>query len=670
MRGATCIFVCREHEGHLGDRVRGAGFPVLMLPRRQSGAASQAILTHLGASQEDDAEETIAALRSVRVDWLVVDHYSIDSLWERRLRRLTDNVLVVDDLTDRTHDCDVLLNQNMVASAPELYDHHLPESCRTLLGPRYALLDSDFAAFRETLPDPRPRPETVLVSFGGSDTNNLTGMALSALCAPELAHLTAEVVIGENNPNYQQISAQVAQRPRTSAHFALGNLARLMARCDIAIGAGGTTAWERVCLKLPSLVVSLASNQSEVCRNLAFTGLVDYVGKWTELDVEAIRLGLVRLLGEQDRDRPGDTKDLVSVDGRGADRVAELLLPTRIAETVLRPRISIGALATGGTVGAPASFGGRRTNVDGTSADAPNPYWTVEALGLPLTGIRFSGSPDCMVDLWVDPVARGRGWTGRVLQHGLKAHLASVARPENGLVQAVPFLKLRDHESEDLPSRTRLDIVVVSDDDSWINPHVAELVLEWLADGHRVAWGHAIDHVPPGDLCFYLSCSQLARREHLSQYRHNLVVHESDLPLGRGWSPMTWQILEGSNRIAVSLFEAQDDVDAGPVYSQQWIELNGTELQDDWRRLQAAATSALCRDFVATFPASLDRARPQVGTPTIYPRRTPADSVLDSDKSLAEQFELLRVVDNDRYPAILRMRGNSYRLLIQHDSAG
>ena len=149
-----------------------------------------------------------------------------------------------------------------------------------------------------------------------------------------------------------------------------------------------------------------------------------------------------------------------------------------------------------------------------------------------------------------------------------------------------------------------------------------------------------------------------------AQFQHCLVVHESDLPHGKGWSPLTWQILEGRNRIPVTLIEAAERVDSGPIYAQRWLEFQGHELIDELRAAQAEATHALCRWFVDTYPTSAEQGQAQTGDETFYPRRRPVDSRLDAESSLAEQFDRLRVVDNERYPAFFDWRGQRYTLSI------
>jgi methionyl-tRNA formyltransferase len=142
-------------------------------------------------------------------------------------------------------------------------------------------------------------------------------------------------------------------------------------------------------------------------------------------------------------------------------------------------------------------------------------------------------------------------------------------------------------------------------------------------------------------------------------------VHESDLPLGRGWSPLTWQILEGENLIPVALIEAEDLVDSGAVYAKEYMHFSGDELVDELREKQAISTIKLCQNFVRDFPDNLIFAKRQVGATSSYPRRGLEDSRLDINKTIADQFNLLRVVDNEKYPAYFEINGNKFILKIE-----
>jgi len=202
--------------------------------------------------------------------------------------------------------------------------------------------------------------------------------------------------------------------------------------------------------------------------------------------------------------------------------------------------------------------------------------------------------------------------------------------------------------------------LLVDNKDSWILPYITDLRLKLCELGHDCNLTFYHEEVTEGDLLFILSCEKIFKNLTLNKY--NLVVHESDLPKGRGWSPVTWQVLEGKNRIPVTLFEATEKVDDGNIYSQDFINLNGTELLSQIKHQQGLITQSLIINFVKSLPDV--KGKPQSGIGTYYPRRRPKDSELDVHKSLYEQFDLLRVCDNDRYPAFFKVKNEKYILKI------
>jgi len=208
-------------------------------------------------------------------------------------------------------------------------------------------------------------------------------------------------------------------------------------------------------------------------------------------------------------------------------------------------------------------------------------------------------------------------------------------------------------------------VAVITDPVGWMGPYCRTLV-ERLAQAGDEAFIHedprTVGQEAGCDVAFYLGCRRLTPPETLARVRRNLVVHASDLPHGRGWSPLTWQILEGRNRIPVCLFEAVESVDAGPVVYREAIHFEGHELIDEMRDVLGRLSIALCERF-------LDEPEPpngeaQTGEPSWYPRRGSSDSRLDPERTIAEQFDLLRVCDNHAYPAFFDWRGRRYRLRI------
>lgn len=202
--------------------------------------------------------------------------------------------------------------------------------------------------------------------------------------------------------------------------------------------------------------------------------------------------------------------------------------------------------------------------------------------------------------------------------------------------------------------------ILVDNKASWIVPFAEQLRSKLLEFNHdtRLIFRH--EEVCEGDILCLLSCEKAFKK--LSLNKFNLVVHESDLPNGKGWSPVTWQILEGKNNIPVTLFEATASIDSGHIYSQDYISLEGTELLDEIKHQQGTVTQSLILSFVETLPHI--KGRPQSGEESFYPRRRPENSRLDIHKSIYDQFDLMRVCDNERYPAHFTMRNEEYVLKI------
>ncbi|WFS61218.1 formyltransferase family protein [Pseudodesulfovibrio thermohalotolerans] len=209
-----------------------------------------------------------------------------------------------------------------------------------------------------------------------------------------------------------------------------------------------------------------------------------------------------------------------------------------------------------------------------------------------------------------------------------------------------------------------MEIQIVTTKSSWLNDYIETLVQKLGALGHDVRLLHDVYQITACDIAFYLSCNQLVPKDILSKNSHNLVVHASCLPKGRGWSPMTWQILEGENTIPITLFEAEEHVDSGQIYLQKLLEFEGHELIDELREALALMTIELCEEFVVDYHDIVANAKQQVGEPTYYPRRVASDSRLDPNETIAAQFNLLRVVDNESYPAYFELNGHKYTIKI------
>lgn len=270
-KGWETLFICREHPGHLADTIRQQGHECLLLPPPLQPVTGQpdpsATPPHagwLGESWQTDLQQTREALAGQSLDWLVVDHYAIDARWESALRDVAGKVFVIDDLADRPHDCELLLDQTLGREAED-YRPFVPANCLILAGPQYALLRPEFAQWREySLSRRKDAPlRQLLVNLGGVDPSNMTCKVLGVLAEialPEGIEIT--VVMGLSAPHLPEVLALAKQMPvPTTVITNAGNMAELMANSDLAIGAAGATSWERCCLGLPTIMLVLADNQ-------------------------------------------------------------------------------------------------------------------------------------------------------------------------------------------------------------------------------------------------------------------------------------------------------------------------------------------------------------------------------------------------------------------------
>ncbi len=209
--------------------------------------------------------------------------------------------------------------------------------------------------------------------------------------------------------------------------------------------------------------------------------------------------------------------------------------------------------------------------------------------------------------------------------------------------------------------------LLVDTEKIWYNAYVDELVSSISDAGHDVKLIRDPEDIKTGDILFLLSCVRLLPEKKLSLNKRNIVIHASEVPKGRGWSPMTWQILQGRNSIPISLFEAESEVDSGVVYMRKTLELDGSELIDEAREKLARKVNQMAMEFIYSYPD--EKGIPQEGKPTYYDRRTPRDSKLDVDKTIKEQFNLFRVVDNERYPAFFDLNQSRYVITIRKDDS-
>lgn len=326
LRGDTTRFVCRSIPEHFARMLVAGGHELAELP-----AASNPVIASdpdggyagwLGVTQEQDADDTVAALAGRSWDWLVVDHYAIDRRWETCLRKSASGILVIDDLADRDHDCDWLLDQNRIDGG-NAYRNRVPAACGVLLGPRYALLREEFARQHQNALPRQGEVRRVFVCFGGVDASGYTLHAIQALAGMGAADLAVDVVTGAQNPHLEDIRVLCA-RYGYACHIQTDRMAGLMAAADLAIGAGGVNLWERCAAGLPALVVITAENQREQVDVAARLGVI-YVPDQSADLAGMLASHLYALIRNRRLRHALSVQGIQTVDGRGAARVVAAL---------------------------------------------------------------------------------------------------------------------------------------------------------------------------------------------------------------------------------------------------------------------------------------------------------------------------------------------------------
>jgi UDP-2,4-diacetamido-2,4,6-trideoxy-beta-L-altropyranose hydrolase len=261
--GANVGFICKEFPGNLIDFIRKKNrFTVYSLPDSPPLSLSD---------WSSDAEQTGVVLQQKQhqIDWLVEDHYTLGEKWENQLRLYVKNIMVIDDLANRKHNCDILLDQNWFKDMDSRYDGLVPARCIQLLGPQYALLRKEFSEARKSLQPRNGKVRRILIFFGNPDPTNETAKALKVLQRlPNFKGIKIDVIIGEINKHRPEIEHLITLMPNTKLYVQADNMAELMVAADLALGACGSTIWERHFLGLPTISIITADNQIQVTEDI------------------------------------------------------------------------------------------------------------------------------------------------------------------------------------------------------------------------------------------------------------------------------------------------------------------------------------------------------------------------------------------------------------------
>lgn len=327
IKGVNVNFICCNDTGNLIGLIKKKGYTLYDLPA--------------DVDLDLDIEICLEVLKSqpVKADWLIVDNYSLDSRFETRMRPYAEHIMVIDDMADRSHDCDLLLDQNLCTDIETRYDRLVSSCCRKLIGPRYALLRPEFSDFREGGIERNSSVKRILIFMGGSDPTNQTYKALKAVQLLELPEIALDVVVGDSNPHKEEIKRVCSALPRAAFHCQVDNMAQLMVKADLAIGASGATSWERCCLGLPTIVLILSDNQRNIAEKLEEKAAVTNLGWYKDVKEYHIRDAIKELIDDFDKRKNMGLRGMEIVNAEGRKRVAiEILNYGAIQKTALMNR--------------------------------------------------------------------------------------------------------------------------------------------------------------------------------------------------------------------------------------------------------------------------------------------------------------------------------------------
>ena len=310
--GVRVIFVCRDVPGNLKNLLIDRQYEAHLIPENEGWEA--------------DAQATVSIIRSLnlRVTWLLVDHYLLDSKWEKAVRPYAARLATIDDLADRAHDVDLLVDCSHDPSSTSIYDGLLPPSCQRAIGSAYTLLRREFFETPRLIRVRAPA-KRILVTLGGNDPFDTTSMVLDALEGADLSNISIDVTLGTSNPRLEALKRRAEAMDNVTAYVQHSRMSELMLAADLCVGAGGMTALERCYLGLPSLILMLADNQRELAAQLDRDGCARNLGFVGGIDVQELRRAIVSAAADVEWLAQSSRRGQEKVDGKGVLRILGLM---------------------------------------------------------------------------------------------------------------------------------------------------------------------------------------------------------------------------------------------------------------------------------------------------------------------------------------------------------
>ena len=304
-QGGDCFFVCADAPGNLIELLQARGYRTIPIPNQLDQAADARAFR--SAVSEAGGADTI---------W--VDHYGLDLTWEVAARGNARMLCVVDDLANRSHDCDLLID---TSHEVDVYDRLVPAHTKRLIGLDFIPLRAEFTQSQRPIRQETARVKRILVTLGGNDPLDTSSLVLEALNHASMSSFAIDMTVGSANPRANALRECAEKMPNVTLYFQHSEMADLMARADLCIGAGGTTSWERCYMGLPTLGLVLAENQVNFMARLSRLGVAKDAGWADQLDARQLRDILQEVIEDCHWRAKASRIGQSLIDGKGVARI-------------------------------------------------------------------------------------------------------------------------------------------------------------------------------------------------------------------------------------------------------------------------------------------------------------------------------------------------------------
>ncbi len=579
-RGIESIFICNSHEGNINREIR-RNFKVLELPKKKISLKEKAFykgnINHLykdwlGCEEEEDAIDSfnlILKVKNIRIDWIIVDHYSLGERWEKKIKSSLKNIkknhkiFVIDDLFNRNHYCEILLNQNYFSNNNlEKYKKILDRNSQLLIGPHYALLGKEYLGMKD-LSIERRQIRRILIYFGGVE-NSIHHKVIEAIYEEDFSEIIFDYIISDKSKYYSYLRKIEKKIKNLHVHNTKETLAGYILRADLFIGAGGSTSLERLCLGIPSITIILANNQKDVSENLYSDKYINLIGQGNLITPKEISKAIYDFINKKIILKDG--RELV--DGFGTKRVVNNLLgvdlPIELSikdftynhnETKPNNDFLNIKLAMDSHNNKYKKLINQNKNNHTLNENLKIIFYKViyDKLSTPIGKLIFliNKSNKLFTRVILDNYSDN-------LQKELFIKLIPLifqSLRKNFNLNNYTYIKLcninfyllekilNPHLLEQNINRKIKYITILSDFNSLINDQIPYLIAKLWFDEYEVSWIHNLNDLKKGDICLILSFSKTIEKDKVLFHKENLYFKDEDLPKEKDLSHISWQLL-------------------------------------------------------------------------------------------------------------------------------